>query len=93
MNALKTVSMRIRGVKTELEEAGEDTEGMVTNTAKLQEKIMALTNIDGSGGVNILTKSGDFKSTYDILLEISKVWDKMEDVDQAECCLYVQKCA
>lgn len=82
-NALKTVSMRIRGVKTELEEAGEDTEGMVTNTAKLQEKIMALTNIDGSGGVNILTRTGEFKSTYDILLEISKVWDKMGDVDQA----------
>lgn len=56
---------------------------MVTNTAKLQEKIMALTNIDGSGGVDILTRSGDFKSTYDILLEISKVWKDMGDVEQA----------
>ena len=65
-NALKTVSMRIRGVKTELEEAGEETEGVVTNTAKLQEKIMALTNIDGNGGINILAESGDFKSTYEI---------------------------
>lgn len=82
-NALKTVSMRIRGVKTELEEAGEDTEGMVTNTAKLQEKIMALTNIDGKGGINILTESGDFKSTYDILLGISKVWKEMDDTSQA----------
>ncbi len=82
-NALKTVSMRIRGVKTELEEAGEDTEGMVINTAKLQEKIMALTNIDGSGGINILTESGEFKSTYDILLSISKVWKEMSDTDQA----------
>ena len=44
---------------------------------------MALTNIDGSGGVDILTRSGDFKSTYDILLGISKVWDKMGDVEQA----------
>ena len=82
-NALKTVSMRIRGVKTELEEAGEDTEGMVENTAKLQEKIMALTNIDGKGGINILTESGDFKSTYDILLAISKVWKDIDDVSQA----------
>ena len=82
-NALKTVSMRIRGVKTELESAGEDTEGMVVNTAKLQEKIMALTNIDGSGGINILTESGDFKSTYDILLAISKVWKEMDDTSQA----------
>ena len=82
-NALKVVSMRIRGVKTELEEAGEDTEGMVTNTAKLQEKIMALTNIDGEGGINILTDSGEFKSTYDILLSISKIWKELSDTDQA----------
>ena len=82
-NALKVVSMRIRGVKTELEEAGEDTEGMITNTAKLQEKIMALTDIDGSGGIDILTNSGDFKSTYEILLAISKVWEDMSDINQA----------
>ena len=75
--------MRIRGVKTELESAGEDTEGMVENTAKLQEKIMALTDVDGSGGIDILTDSGDFKSTYDILLEISKVWSKISDKSQA----------
>lgn len=82
-NALKTVSMRIRGVKTELEEAGEDTEGMITNTSKLQEKIMALTNVDGKGGIDILTNAGEFKSTYDILLAISKVWKDMDDVSQA----------
>ena len=82
-NALKVVSMRIRGVKTELEEAGEDTEGMVATTAKLQSKIMALTNIDGTGGINILTESGEFKSTYEILLAISEVWAKMDDTSQA----------
>ena len=82
-NALKVVSMRIRGVKTELEDAGESTEGMVENTAKLQEKIMALTNIDGKGGINILTETGEFKSTYDILLAISKVWKEMDDQSQA----------
>lgn len=80
---LKTLSMRIRGVKTELEEAGEDTEGMITNTSKLQAKVAALTNVDGKGGVNILTNTGEFKSTYDILLEISKVWKEIGDMDQA----------
>ena len=80
---LKTLAMRIRGVKSELEEAGEDTDGMIVNTAKLQETVQALTNVDGSGGVNILANSNEFKSTYDILLEISRVWDKMNDVDQA----------
>lgn len=82
-NALKVVSMRIRGVKSELENAGEDTEGMVENTAKLQEKIMALTNIDGKGGINILTETGEFKSTYDVLLAISKIWKEMDDTSQA----------
>lgn len=82
-NALKVVSMRIRGVKTELEEAGEDTENVVTNTAKLQEKIMALTNIDGKGGIDILTENGEFKSTYEILLAISKIWKEMDDTSQA----------
>ena len=82
-NALKVVSMRIRGVKSELEEAGEDTENMVTNTAKLQEKIMALTNIDGNGGIDILTDAGEFKSTYEILLAISKIWKDMDDTSQA----------
>ena len=82
-NALKVVSMRIRGTKTELEEAGEDTEGMVTNVSKLQEKIKALTNIDGSGGIDIIANTGEFKSTYEVLLEISKVWEEMNDMSQA----------
>lgn len=56
---------------------------MVENTAKLQEKIMALTNIDGKGGIDILTNTGEFKSTYDILLAISKVWKEMDDTSQA----------
>ena len=56
---------------------------MITNTSKLQAKVQALTNVDGFGGVNILANSDEFKSTYDILLEISKVWDRMSDVDQA----------
>ena len=82
-NALKVVSMRIRGVKTELEESGEEVDGVITNTAKLQDKIMALTNIDGNGGINILADDGNFKSTYEILLEISKVWNKIDDTAQA----------
>lgn len=38
--------MRIRGAKTELEEAGESTDGMVESTAKLREEIMALSGVD-----------------------------------------------
>ena len=38
--------MRIRGAKTELEEMGEDTDGMVESTSKLREEIMALSGVD-----------------------------------------------
>ena len=79
-NALKVLSMRIRGTKTDLEEAGESTEGMIENTSKLRDKVMALTDV-GDGGVDILTDSGAYKSTYQILLEIAEVWDKINEVD------------
>lgn len=36
-NALRVVAMRIRGAKTELEDAGESTDGMAKSTAKLRE--------------------------------------------------------
>ena len=74
--------------KTELEEMGESTDDLASSTSKLREELMALT------GVDIMEADGQtFKSTYDILLEISKVWDKLSDVSQADICLSVQKCA
>lgn len=80
-NALKVLSMRIRGTKTDLEDAGEETDGMIENTAKLREQIKALTTVDGNGGVDILTDSGEFRSTYDILLDIAEVWDRINEAD------------
>lgn len=86
--ALRTISLRLRSTSTEeLEEAGEDTTGVITSKSKLQGKVKSLS------GVDILTETGDYRSTYEILLDISKVWEDMSDIDQAECCLYVQKCA
>jgi TP901 family phage tail tape measure protein len=79
----KTVAMRIRGAKTELEEAGLETEYMAESTAKLQDQIKGLTNVDGSGGFDIMADADNFKSTYEIILGISKVWEKMSDIDQA----------
>ena len=38
--------MRIRGAKTQLEEAGLETDGMAESTAKLREEIMALSGVD-----------------------------------------------
>lgn len=76
--ALRTISLRLRGTSTkELAEAGEDTTGVVESKSKLRTKIQGYTGID------ILTDSGAYKSTYEILLEISKVWDDLTDQDRA----------
>lgn len=82
-NALKVLSLRIRGATTELEQMGEETDTVATSTSKLRADIMGLTNVDGKGGFDILTKSGDFKSTYEIMEGIANVWKKMNDVDKA----------
>lgn len=80
--------MRIRGASTDLQEAGLDTEGMAESTAKLREEIMALS------GVDIMKNENEFKSTYDILDELSVKWSDLTDIQQANnTCLYVQKCA
>lgn len=75
--AFKTISMRIRGAKTELEEAGLETDGMVESTAKLREEIMALS------GVDIMEDENTFKSTYDIMDELAQKWQDFTDIQQA----------
>lgn len=82
-NTLKVLSMRLRGASTEIEQIGESTDGMAESTSKLQSKIKALTNVDGKGGFDIMTDADSFKSTYDIMAGISKVWKDMSDIDQA----------
>ena len=77
--ALKTLSLRIRGVKTELEDAGLETDGMVESTAKLQKEIKALTK----GKVDIMLNADTFKNTTQILREMSTVWEEMTDVERA----------
>lgn len=76
-NAMKTISMRIRGAKTELEEAGESTDGMVESTAKLRQEIMALS------GVDIMLDKDNFKSTYQIMDELAEKWEDLSDISQA----------
>ena len=69
--------MRIRGAKTELEDAGLETEGMVESTAKLREEILALS------GVDIMENNNTFKSTYKIMDELAAKWEDLTDIQQA----------
>ena len=75
--AYKTISMRIRGAKTEMEELGLETDGMVESTATLQKEIMALS------GVDIMKDENTFKSTYQILDELATKWQYLTDIQQA----------
>ena len=59
--ALKTVAMRLRGTDTKtMENEGLETDGAVTSKSKLRSKVKGLS------GVDILTDSGAYKSTYEI---------------------------
>lgn len=44
--ALRTMSLRIRGAESELEELGEETDGVTISTSKLREEIKALSGVD-----------------------------------------------
>lgn len=77
-NALKILSMRLRGMKGELEALGEESEGL-ESISKIQTQILNLTG----GKVNIFGDDGNFKSTYEIMQGISEVWTEISQTDQA----------
>lgn len=76
---LKTITMYLRAAKADLEAAGESTDGMAISTSKLRKSILALTK----DRVDVMLDESTFKSTYQIIKEISQVWSSMADVDQA----------
>lgn len=82
---IRTVSMRITGATAEeLQEAGEDTEGLIETTAKLEEQVKSLTAVNGKMGVSLLDANGNFRSTYEILLDIAKVWEEIGKQDKLD---------
>lgn len=76
---LKTVSMFLRAAKTEAEDAGEATDGMASSVSELRDEILALTG----NKVDIQIDENTFKSTYQILKELSGVWGELTDISQA----------
>ena len=82
-STLKIVGLRLRGTSTEIEAMGEETDGMAESTSKLRSDILALTNVDGKGGFDIMKNNKEYKTTYDILKGISSVWDEMSQIDQS----------
>lgn len=76
---LKTVSMYLRAAKTDLENMGESSDGCANSVSELRSELKQLT------GVDIMKDAAgtQFKSTYDILKEISEVWGSLTDVTRA----------
>lgn len=68
----KTVSARIRGSKTELEELGESYDDLADGFSKYRDEILALS------GVDIMIDKNHFKDIYDIFVELAQVWDKID---------------
>ena len=77
--ALKTLSMYLRATKTELEENGEDAEYCASSMSELRDSILALTK----GKVDIQLDEDTYKDVYDIMQEISGVYDQLTDKEQA----------
>ena len=79
-NALKVLSMRLRGMKGGLEELGEEVDDNVTSLSKMQGQVLNLTH----GKVDIFDSAGEFKSTYEIMQGIADVWEDLSSIEQAD---------
>ncbi|MCM1399930.1 MAG: phage tail tape measure protein [Clostridium sp.] len=79
-NMWKTVSMRIRGAKQELEDIGEETDGMVGSATQLRDLIQGLTGFD----IMVDEAGTQFKDIYEIVVGIGHEWENLTDIEQAE---------
>ena len=77
---LKISSMRIRGMKDDLESLGEEVDETVDSVSKVQTQILNRTG----GKVNIFDDVGNFRDYYDIMEDISKVYDYLSASDKSD---------
>ena len=97
-NALKVSALRIRGMRGQLEELGEEVDENVVSVSKMQTQILNLTH----GKVNIFEADGkSFRNIYDIYADIAKIYNDLSDPDRSSLLellagrfyLNVQRCA
>ena len=74
--AWKTVSLRIKGAEADLAAMGEEVDELVKATPKMRDTILALS------GVDIVDASGEFRSLYDIMVDIAEVYPKLSSMSQ-----------
>lgn len=74
--AFKTLSARIRGAKTELEDLGEEEDEFTQTTSKLRDLVQALTGFD------IMKDENTYKDIYEIMVGIGEEWENLTDIEQ-----------
>ena len=79
---VRTIALRIAGTKEakeELEELGEDTSDFVIQTqSKVDAQVRNLTKTASNpNGISVLDQNGRLRDTYDVLLDIAKVYDEI----------------
>lgn len=79
-NALKILSMRIRGYDEETESYSNDVEKLTGTVANLTKTAST------PGGISLFTDDTKetYKSTYQLLNDISQIWDDLTDKNQAK---------
>ena len=76
------MSMYLRATKVDAEAAGIATDGMASSVSKLRQKILDLTK-NTESPVDIMLNPTTFKSSYQIIQDLAKVWDQIEDIDKS----------
>ena len=73
----KTMSARIRGASTELQELGEEEDEYTKTTSKLRNLVQGLTGFD------IMEDENTYKDIYEIIVGIGKEWKNLSDIERA----------
>lgn len=86
MKGIRTIALRLTGTKEaaeELEEMGEDTSDMIMSQSKMRDLIMNATKVASNDykGFDIQDELGRYKSTYEIMLGLSQIWDEIQQAD------------
>lgn len=86
---VRTISLRISGTeeaKDEIKDMGEDVDDFVVRTKSKTDKIIRDYTAVASNaykGVSVLDANGNLRDTYDILLDISKIYKEIQEEDKA----------
>lgn len=83
---VRTVALRLAGTqeaKQELEDLGEDASDFVVQTqSKVDAQIRKFTaTASNPNGISVLDPNGRLRDTYDVLLDIAKVWQEIVEKD------------